>query len=150
MMKSLSKKLSSREINFDADDRRIMCFGHIVDLATKRVVQKVDANPKVKRKGADDEDEDEDDFSLVDNVDRSKPISVARSAVRVIRASGMRREAFNDVIKDGNERHWFKEGTKIVKLPELQLLRDVQTRWDSVYKMLKRLRVMRLVSYDFR
>jgi len=30
----------------------------------------------------------------------------------------------------------------------LQLLRDVQTRWDSLYKMLQRLCVMRLVSFD--
>ena len=29
-----------------------------------------------------------------------------------------------------------------------QLLRDVHTRWDSMYQMLKRLRIMRLVRLD--
>jgi hypothetical protein len=85
---------------------------------------------------------------LVDNADLSKPIAVARSIVRVIRASGLRREAFNNVIKDGNDRRWFKEGTKVMTLPELQLLRNIQSRWDSVYKMLQRLRIMRLVSFN--
>src|SRR5882762_405540 len=42
MMHGLSLKLLHRDIDFDADDRRIMCFGHIIDLATKQVVQKVD------------------------------------------------------------------------------------------------------------
>lgn len=72
-------------------------------------------------------------------------ISHARTVVRVIRGSGMRRDAFDDVIKDGNSKGWFKEGPKIIQLRRLQLLRDVRTRWDSKYHMLNRLRELRPV-----
>jgi hypothetical protein len=34
----------------------------------------------------------------------------------------------------------------VVQVPELQPLRDVKTRWDSVYMMLQRLRQLRPVS----
>jgi hypothetical protein len=35
----------------------------------------------------------------------------------------------------------------VVQVPELQPLRDVKTRWDSVYLMLRRLRQLRPVSH---
>ena len=38
MMESLQAMLAPREIAFDAKDRRIMCFAHIIDLCSKRVV----------------------------------------------------------------------------------------------------------------
>jgi hypothetical protein len=72
-------------------------------------------------------------------------IALVRAIVRVIRASGLRRDAFNEVIKNGNERGWFKVDDRVVKLDQLQLLRDVETRWDSVFHMLARLRDLRPV-----
>jgi len=61
--------------------------------------------------------------------------------------SDKRREAFDEVVRDGNRKGWFKAGQppKAVLLKELQLLRDVRTQWDSVYLMLNRLREMRPV-----
>ena len=58
-------------------------------------------------------------------------------------------------IIDGNERKWFSLKTgngkcELVKVPKLQPLRDVKTRWDSVYMMLQRLRVLRPVSLSRR
>jgi hypothetical protein len=73
------------------------------------------------------------------------PIALGCAVVRAIRASGSRREAFDDVIKDGNAKKWFKDGKKILKVESLQLLRDVCTRWDSVYYMLNRLCELRPV-----
>jgi hypothetical protein len=53
----------------------------------------------------------------------------------------MHRDAFDDVITNGNSKGWFKAGQplKVVQLKRLQLLRDVRTRWDSEYYMLNRL-----------
>ena len=119
-----------------------MCFGHVVDLSSGRVIQQVD--PKAPKAGYDTEDDFDDDAT-------SNPIALARSVVGVIRASGQRREAFNDLITNGNEKGWFQQGDppESVKIRHRQLLRDVQTRWDSVYHMLERLRLMRPVRLDF-
>ena len=134
-MQALQRELSHRGIPFDALDRQVMCFGHIIDLSSGQVGKHFDTSSN--------NSDDEDGLSSLSN-----PIEHARSVVRVIRASGMRRDAFECVINDGNEKGWFTQGhsPEIVKLPKLDLLRDVQTRWDSTYIMLERLRVMRPVS----
>jgi hypothetical protein len=76
------------------------------------------------------------------------PIALARVVVGAIRASGQRREHFNRIILDGNANDYFVVGEQVVKIPSLQLLRDVKTRWDSIYYMVQRLRIMRPVSYQ--
>ena len=125
MMEELEKLLRERDIAFDATDRRIMCFAHIVDLCSGRVISAI---------GADEES--------INN-----PIGLARGVVRSIRASGLRRDAFDEVVKNGNAKGWFKAGEppQTIKLKPLQLLRDVRVRWDSVYFMVKRIGVMRPV-----
>ena len=126
MMAALEKKLDECDIAFDASDRRIMCFAHIINLTSGRVIR-----------------------AAGDGAGRpeSNPIGVAHGVVQAIRVSGKRREAFDDVVRDGNNKEWFKSGQPptVVYLKELQLLRDVCTRWDSVYLMLNRLREMRPV-----
>jgi hypothetical protein len=78
------------------------------------------------------------------------PLKRARRVICLLRSSDQRREGFREFIKLGNEQKWFFEKTQSgkisVKVPELQLLRDVKTRWDSVYKMLEHLRHLRPVS----
>lgn len=83
------------------------------------------------------------------------PLGRARRIIRLLRSSDQRREGFRRSIQEGNERNWFSEKTpdgnrRSVQVPELQLLRDVKTRWDSVYMMLQRLRVLRPVSLSQR
>jgi hypothetical protein len=74
------------------------------------------------------------------------PIALARVVVRAIRASGQRREHFSRIIVDGNTNNYFVVGDGVVKVPSLQLLRDVKTRRDSICYMIQRLRIMRPVS----
>jgi hypothetical protein len=110
---------------------------------------------------SDDDDDPDDDIALeladcYDDGDRwaagikCDPLRRARRVVRLLRSSDQRREGFRRFIQDGNQRDWFttKDGRKcvIVQVPELQPLRDVKTRWDSVYMMLERLRQLRPVS----
>lgn len=122
-MQELARILNARDIPFDAADRKIMCYGHVVDLSSKRVIDKDD------------------------NRDYASKVAHARSVVGAIRGSGMRRDTFKDIIKNGNANKWFMdpEGSDVVELKELELLRDVRTRWDSVYQMLSRLRELRPV-----
>lgn len=98
-----------------------MCYAHIINLSSGNVVS------------ADGEGEDASEHAI--------------GAVRAIRSSGKRREAFDEMVRLGNSKGWFKVGNppKIVLLKELQLLRNVPTRWDSIFLMLNRLREMRAV-----
>jgi hypothetical protein len=74
--------------------------------------------------------------------------------VRVIRSSGQRRELFEEIRDSGNRDGWWgkvknengKEVNKIVD--KRQLLRDVRTRWDSEFYMIRRVRVNRPVCIN--
>ena len=134
MLESLEKLLEDRDITFDAVDRRIMCFAHIVDLCSKQVTSSIGMT-------ADNGDDSDDENA------GSDPISRARALVRIICGSGKRRQAFEDVIGAGNSGKWFMKGDPphIVEVDNLQLLRAVRTQWDSIYQMLNRLRAMRPV-----
>jgi hypothetical protein len=144
MMRELDILLRGREIPFHSVDRRIMCYGHVVDLSSGRII---DGQSTVNSRSG-----DWDGVPLLIEPTYAEAIgrdivSHARSVVRVIRGSGMRREAFDEVIINGNTKGWFKEGEppRTIQVPMLQLLRDVRTRWDSEYYMLKRLRELRPV-----
>ena len=80
---------------------------------------------------------------------KRNPLKRARRAIRLLRSSGKNRQTFKAFIPHGNEHNWFKKrkgGERVpVKVPSLDLLRDVKTRWDSAYLMLERLRELRLV-----
>ena len=140
-MACLATELGLREICFDPTDRQIACFEHVVNLCSGRVadvggVQDCEDEPCSSDSGT--------------TPIASSPIGLARAAVRAIRGSGLRREAFNEVIDNGNKKGWFKgPDGKLITLKKLQLLRDVKTRWDSVYYMISRLRQLRPVCCLF-
>jgi hypothetical protein len=151
LMEELGVLLRALNIDFDHLDRRIMCFPHVVNICCQHVICEF-TNIQLA--------ETAEDFvaalpadlpqlqSYQDAVDRD-PVALGRNVVRVMRASGQRREALRDVINDGNLKGWFRaEGhhSEVIQLRSVELLRDVKTRWDSIYFMIKRLREMRPVS----
>jgi len=80
MMEELKTMLTKRDIAFDAEDRRIMCFVHVVDLCSGRVIR-----------AASDGVEPENDGSSSDgDTAVSNPIALACAVVRVIQGSGLR------------------------------------------------------------
>lgn len=113
----------------------------------------INANEDIDEFQLDDVYDDRDKSSLKEWFESIKrdPLRRARRIIRLLRSSDQRREGFRMFIQDGNKRNWFYEKTRggkrsPVQVPELQLLRDVKTRWDSVYLMLHRLRLLRPVS----
>jgi hypothetical protein len=81
------------------------------------------------------------------------PLRRARRVVQFLRSSDQRREGLRKFIEDGNSRGWFTgkddDGKRIVlHIPQLELLRDVKTCWDSVYMMLEHLRQLRPVGFS--
>ena len=75
---------------------------------------------------------------------QADPIAQARDTVRVSKASGRRREEFQDTIREGNRDKIFGEEP----LPEAVLLLDVDTRWSSIYVMVDRVLEMNQVHYS--
>ena len=81
------------------------------------------------------------------------PLRCAQKLIQFLRSSDQRREGLRKFIEDGNRHEWFTgkddNGKRIpLHIPQLELLRDVKTRWDSVYMMLECLRQLRPVSFS--
>lgn len=147
-MHHLAKLLQDRDIPFDPVDRRIRCFPHVINICVKHVID------DYARGNYDDVAESWVDLesgkttTKADYLEalRHDPVALGRSIVRVIRASGLRRRAFRESIKQANVEQWFKDPSgAVIIMPVVELLRDVDTRWDSVYFMINRLRYLQQV-----
>ena len=72
------------------------------------------------------------------------PVSLGHNIVHIIRASSQHRKGFHDTIINGNANEWYTGNA--TKLPVIELLRDIKTRWDSIFFMINQLHAVRLVS----
>lgn len=144
MMEELAKLLRARGINFDGTDKRVMCFAHVINICCQHVIETITDATQA---------ESVDDFITEDlsylpqhqtfeEAAGRDPVAMGRNIVRVFRSSGQRRQEFEQHIRDGNKNNWFESPVR-----EVQLLRDVKTRWDSVYLMLGRLRELQPVRH---
>ncbi|CAA7265254.1 unnamed protein product [Cyclocybe aegerita] len=147
-LEELQVLLEARDIPFNAKDRHIMCFPHVINICVTHVIESFtdlalasdEAEFAAALPPADAHQQTFDEACARD------PIALCCGAVCAIRASGKRSEMFQDIICDSNEKEWFKaanDPNKIIKLENLELLRDVRHRWDSLYKMIHRFREMR-------
>jgi hypothetical protein len=154
MLVFLEKLFVEREIlSFDAKDHRIMCFPHIINIAVQHVLKKMSSAV------APENDDDSEELIEISNTDEGRgfgqsfeaacaqdPIARLRKIVMVIRSSGQRRDTFSKWIETGNKSGLFVLQNKPVQIQPKQLLRDVRTRWDSTYYMIKRCIEMCLVT----
>lgn len=58
-MKELKKLLAEREISFHSENNRIMCFPHVVNIATQRILQAL-TNPNLMGDDSEDNNDDAD------------------------------------------------------------------------------------------
>ena len=135
------------------------CFPHVINIAVKSGLSLLTKMPKKKktkdseRTGWESEDKDDDEGSTADGCGRefssdwlynaaleADPIAHCRKLVSNCCASGQRREDLQATITDANKARLFGKDDKgiSIQLPSLQLLRDVDTRWSSIYLMLER------------
>jgi hypothetical protein len=106
MMKHLELLLAACELplGFDASDRRIMCFPHIMNICLQHVNDKFSA-PKLTKLAmawVDCFDDDAVDKDLYLEAVKKNPVALGHDIVCVIRASGIRRDKFAKTIKTGN------------------------------------------------
>ncbi|KAJ7660136.1 ribonuclease H-like domain-containing protein [Mycena polygramma] len=105
------------------------CFPHIVNLACKAVLSSITDIDFAASGSADFVPHPVGATTFLDAVARD-PVATVRTTVRVIRASSLRRQYFSEVLKAMQEK-------------DLQLLRDVDTRWSSTLLMIDRAILLR-------
>jgi hypothetical protein len=109
IMEELQKHLSLREISFNARQRRIMCFPHIINIVVQHVIAKLSHTA-----APEDEDDTYEEEGMTQSDDQSRPttrsaayardpIARCRKIVVAIRSSGQRREKFENWIKTGEQ-----------------------------------------------
>src|SRR5258707_5379581 len=82
---------------------------------------------------------------------KCNPLRHACRVICLLHSLDLCKQNFCEFIQSRNQQKWFTKlddnGKHVtVQICKLQLLRDVKTRWDSVYMMLKHLRYLQLVS----
>jgi hypothetical protein len=126
----------------------ISCFPHVINLAVKIGLKHLTevsffGDPELMDLDLDftfDEElppeELELDLDYLESL-RSDVVSRVRRYVTACRASGQRREEFEQIIKEGNESGgWGPEPKQQLRV--VGLLKDVDTRWSSIFKMVDR------------
>ncbi|KAI0726791.1 hypothetical protein C8Q72DRAFT_926324, partial [Fomitopsis betulina] len=129
MLVELGRLLNARNIPFDSQGNRLRCFPHVVNISvTHGLTALTDTEANCNTDLADDPEY----AAALEN----DPVKRARQLVAACRASGQQREDFAAVIADGNKCFAWGPGKT---LQQVQLLRDVDTRWSSTYLMIDRL-----------
>jgi hypothetical protein len=156
-LKHLQGLLQDRGIEFDHKDQHIPCYPHIINICVSHIVASL-TNPtfEVEDVNSDFDDEESDDGGYVGGDGgesdggeynqqwiahlKCNPVKRARTVVRAIRSSGQRKEALSEAISTGNIMRIFKDGEgNQHEIKDLQLIKDVKHRWDSLYYMIDRL-----------
>ncbi|KIK77307.1 hypothetical protein PAXRUDRAFT_167311 [Paxillus rubicundulus Ve08.2h10] len=150
-MSELSRTLwEDCKFTFDPIDRRVCCLPHIYNICVQHMLDNyTDADfthcPWTwKNLAGKVIDRD----SYINSV-CTDPIGYGRDVMHTVHLSGQRWTNFWETILSGNEQEWFINDTgDIVKLPVVQLLCDIRTRWDSTYYMINHMQALQQVCDD--
>ncbi|KAF8587620.1 hypothetical protein K439DRAFT_1337578 [Ramaria rubella] len=168
-LQSLQECLLKCGIQFNAVDSLVRCFAHVVNLCCQDVIASI-TNKDLLTAPMDSDSGSANpaagnsaptfprpfptcpSMQIYAEACVCDPIALGRHIVTSVHASGQRRDDFAAVIAHGNNHGEWEEQIQLtrvdgkVQVPKLQLLRDVDTCWDSVYGMAQRLRILQQVS----
>jgi hypothetical protein len=124
-----------------------MCFPHVMHICVTHVIESVaDTDPITISEAWTNAFPDDKAHKAYAEAVGLDPIEMGRNIVRAVRVSGLHRKDFMDTVKTGNIKGWFKSPAgEAQQVPELELLRDVRTHWDSTYTMINCLCTLQLV-----
>jgi hypothetical protein len=133
MMRKLEPLFKEREIPFDAKNNRIHCFPHIINIVVQHVIKKISNSVAAD---ADDafvfeqprNPEKRDSPKTFDDACASDPLARIRKIIVAIRASGQRRDEFNN---------WIRMGMYHLILPVRRNLKFLRKRKWLVQKCLR-------------
>ncbi|KAJ7803186.1 hypothetical protein B0H14DRAFT_3778595 [Mycena olivaceomarginata] len=117
MMEQIQHELALR-IPFDSEGNRIRCFPHVINLAVKAGLKEVTELPDYKPDIVLDDFDIPVPQSLKDNLEywdalKLDPVAAARKLVTACRASGQRRDTFEDTIEQDNAAGGFGDPPEI-------------------------------------
>ena len=129
----LLKELEPSITNKAIAERRLRCFGHIVNLAAQSLLATTGAEAKKAARELESiENDAEDEEGVTEEVRvrwmHSGPLGKLQSLVRYVLASGQRREEFTAI----------SGGVSVKKYDHLGLIQDNSTRWNSIFLALTR------------
>ena len=127
------------DLNWDHENNRIMCFLHVINICSTHVIEGFTELELVDAEFDPSLPPRDPDLKTYDEAVAWDPIVLCCAVIHVICASGQRLDLFTATIIDGNAKGWFVSPTnphQSIKVPELQLLCDVRTHWDSIYFMI--------------
>lgn len=141
-------------LSFNAKDKRIMCFQHIINISVQHVLTKMSLvmapengnNICEEEISTENMDEGHRFGQMFEIACAQDPNARLCKIVMTIHSSGHCCDAFRTWIKTGNNNTLFVQQGRPIEIEVMQLLRDVHTRWDSSYNMIKRCIEMCLVS----
>lgn len=163
------EKATNKTIKFGFKNNCVRCYAHIINIVSLHIISTFTSSD-YESPSPDDYDSDDSDADDGNTADgrananqvgdlaykteaiewsaglKRDPLNRARNVIRILRSLGDHRQEFEKFIIAGNKEGWFfkyVDGERTVATVEkLQPLRDVKTRWDSVYMMLNRLRAL--------
>jgi hypothetical protein len=129
----MEKLFEEHEIlSFDAQDNRIMCFPHIINITVQHVLKRMSS---VEAPETDDDSEDlidksntEDNHGIgqtFDDACAQDPLARLHKIVMKIQSYGQPRDAFMTWIETRNNSGLIVVNNRPVEIPPRQLLRDV-------------------------
>ncbi|OJT05329.1 hypothetical protein TRAPUB_3770 [Trametes pubescens] len=134
-MSGLQRLFTAHGITFDHNGNRIRCFPHSVNRSVKAVLEEIKKDPIDPVISASNSENDRQGLSAYAEALSSDPVRRVRELVAACRKSGERRADLRRIIVQGNVASLWGQGKQV---PELQLLRDCDTRWSSTYQMIGR------------
>src|SRR6266404_933230 len=145
-------------IGFDHLNHHVQCYAHIINICSSHIIASMTPTRKSNIFDADDSKDDDFDPNHVieelklsdcyNDIDEHRfkswlagikhnPLRRARRVIHLLHSSDDCRLGFYQLVKEGNERRWFSRkdadgNCKPDDVPNVQLLTDVKTQWDSV------------------